>query len=262
VHLAPKFTSRFRDAAMEFHSRGPKAEHYWSGIRANRISSHHGEFCKLFCSHTARELDFFNESGNRSGEQLLNMIDMCTAFSFGENKNKDKDTGKENNFRSLFNIESNKTQDLKSALEALKEAAVGRQTSKETRKVGVRDLRNKLFHDFLTISTQDFEHLVTCSKQLLFSTRTVISCLCGEHSSDYIQHALNEIDVIAKRDLTVSKLSDDERDDLNRRNQQMLQELEKMKSRKFDSFAVCLKQDIQEHLIPSLYAANMFHTNV
>lgn len=184
------------------------------------------------------------------------MIDMCTAFSFGENKNRDKDTGKDKNFQSLFNIESSKRQDLKLALEALKEAAVGRQTSKDTRKLGVRDLRNKLFHDFLTISTQDFDNLVGCSKQLLASTHAVISCLCGEHSSDCVQQALNEIDAIDKRNLTVSKLSDDERDNLNRRNQEMLQELEKMKSRKFDSFAVCLKHDIQEHLIPSLYAVN------
>jgi hypothetical protein len=50
-------------------------------IRANRLSSHHGEVCKLFCSHTSRELDFFDEKGTRSGEQLLNMIDMCKAFS-------------------------------------------------------------------------------------------------------------------------------------------------------------------------------------
>jgi hypothetical protein len=185
------------------------------------------------------------------------MIDMCTAFSFGENTNKDKDTGKDKNFQSLFDIESNKRQDLKLALETLKEAAVGRQISKDTKKVGVRDLRNKLFHDFLTISTQDFDNLVACSKQLLTSTRAVISCLRGEHSSDCVQQSLNEIDVIAKRDLTVSKLSDDERDNLNRRNQEMLQELEKMKSRKFDSFAVCLKHDIQDYLIPSLYAANI-----
>lgn len=56
---------------------------HWSGIRACRLSEHHGEFCKLFCSQTSRSLDFFSEDGARSGEQLLNMIGMCTAFSMG-----------------------------------------------------------------------------------------------------------------------------------------------------------------------------------
>ena len=31
---------------------------HWSGIRARHLSSHHGEFCKLFCSHTSRESEF------------------------------------------------------------------------------------------------------------------------------------------------------------------------------------------------------------
>ncbi len=56
---------------------------HWSGIRARHLSSHHGEFCKLFCSHTSREVDFFSDDSARSGEQLLNMIGMCTAFSIG-----------------------------------------------------------------------------------------------------------------------------------------------------------------------------------
>jgi hypothetical protein len=56
---------------------------HWSGIRARQLSSHHGEFCKLFCSHTSREVDFFSDDSARSGEQLLNMIGMCTAFSIG-----------------------------------------------------------------------------------------------------------------------------------------------------------------------------------
>jgi hypothetical protein len=246
-----------RDAAREFHSRGPKAEHHWSGIRANRLSSQHGEFCKLFCSHTSRELDFFNESGNRSGEQLLNMIDLCTVFSLSRSKECIV-------FRSLFNIDSNKVRDLQLALEAMRKAAVGHQKQKsgdlkeeDLKEEGVRHLRNKLFHDFLTISPDDFHNLVACSKQLLDSVRTVISCLCEKLSSECVQQALDEIDAIVKRDLTVAKLSDDEYDDLHRRNQQMLEELEKLKSRKFDSVAVCLKHDIQEFLNPSVYAAHV-----
>jgi serine/threonine protein kinase len=71
---------RLRDAARMFHSRNMPEVH-WSGIRARRLSSNHGEFCKLFCSRTSREVDFFSDSGAQSGEQLLNMISMCTAFS-------------------------------------------------------------------------------------------------------------------------------------------------------------------------------------
>lgn len=56
---------------------------HWSGIRARHLSSHHGEFCKLFCSHTSRDVDFFSDDSARSGEQLLNMIGMCSAFSIG-----------------------------------------------------------------------------------------------------------------------------------------------------------------------------------
>jgi hypothetical protein len=54
---------------------------HWSGIRARRLSSHHGEFCKFFCSQTSRQVDFFSDDGAHSGEQLLNMIGMCSAFS-------------------------------------------------------------------------------------------------------------------------------------------------------------------------------------
>ena len=56
---------------------------HWSGIRVERLSSHHGEFCKLFCSQTSRQVDFFSDGGAQSGEQLFNMLGMCTAFSLG-----------------------------------------------------------------------------------------------------------------------------------------------------------------------------------
>jgi TPR repeat protein len=59
------------------------SEVHWSGIRARRLSSNHGEFCKLFCSQTSRQVDFFSDGGAQSGEQLFNMIGMCTAFSMG-----------------------------------------------------------------------------------------------------------------------------------------------------------------------------------
>jgi hypothetical protein len=167
------------------------------------------------------------------------MIDMCTAFS---SPNEDCSL-----FGTLFNIESNKVHNVKSALEALRTAAVG-----------VRNLRNKLFHDFLTLGSQYFDNLIACSKQVLQSIRILISCLCGEHRSDYVQQALNEIDVIVKRD---SNLSDDERDDLNRIIQQMLEELDQRKSRKFDSFAVCLKNDIREYLTVGVFVSYIFGAN-
>jgi hypothetical protein len=59
------------------------SEVHWSGIRADRLSSHHGEFCKLFCSQTSRQVDFFSDGEVQSGEQLFKMIGMCTAFSLG-----------------------------------------------------------------------------------------------------------------------------------------------------------------------------------
>jgi hypothetical protein len=79
--------SRLRDAAAPFHIRGLSkaflSSVHWTGIKANRLSSHVGEFCKLFCSQTSRQDDFFTEDGVRNSEQLLNMISMCTAFSIG-----------------------------------------------------------------------------------------------------------------------------------------------------------------------------------
>ena len=252
------FTIRIRDAARLLHTRGSKANHHWSGIRADRLSSHHGEFCKLFCSHTSRELDFFDESGARSGEQLLNMIGMCKAFSPGQDNNCSV-------FLSLFDIKPDRHQAFKSALAALRQAAVGRDVSNETKEVGVKDLRNRMFHDFLTLSTPDFEALVACSKQLLSSICMIISCIAGDHQSDYAEQALAEIDSdagIVRRDLIVAKLCDEDQEVMNRTNKQMLEELERMQDEMitmkmklgshFKSFAVCLKDDIEEHLIASM----------
>jgi RIO-like serine/threonine protein kinase len=197
-------------------------------------------------------LDFFSVSGARSGEQLLNMIDMCTVFSVG----KDKDCSV---FRSLFSLEPDKQEVLKLALESLRTAAVGRQISNQSKEAGVRDLRNTMFHDFLTLDTRSFQALVTCATQLLESVRVVVSCIRGEHRSDFIDEALAEIAGMLKRDLIVAKLSEDEREVLHRQNKQMLEELELMQlekramkeklGRKFDSLAVCLKTDIQDDIL-------------
>ncbi len=223
-----------------------KTEHHWSGIRANLLSSHHGEFCKLFCSHTCRELDFFDEKGTRSGEQLLNMIDMCSAFS------------KDNVFCSLFEVKSENREVLKFALENLRKAAVGRQISNQLKENGVRDLRNMMFHDFLTLDTKNFEALVACTKQLLDAICVVLSIVGDEHLSDYVFQALAEVEGLAHRDLMVAKLSDSERQAFELKNEQMLEELEKIQEetnvlkvklgRKFDAFPVCLRTDIQDDL--------------
>ncbi len=190
-------------------------------------------------------------SGARSGEQLLNMIDMCTAFHIG----KDKECSV---FRSLFNVEPEKQEALKLALESLRKAAVGHQISNQSKEAGVRDLRNIMFHDFLTLDTQDFQALVSCATQLLEAVRVVVSCIGGEHRSEFVGEALAEIADILIRDLNVARLSEDEREVLNRQNRQMLKELELMQQekqalkvklgRRFDSLAVCLKSDIQDDL--------------
>ncbi len=180
------------------------------------------------------------------------MIDMCTAFSVG----KDKDCSV---FRSLFSVEPDKQQALTLALESLRTAAAGRQISNQSKEAGVRDLRNTMFHDFLTLDTQSFQALVACATQLLDSVRVVVSCIRGEHRSDFIDEALAEIAGLSKRDLIVTMLSEDEREVLHQQNKQMLEELELMQlekqalkeklGRKFDSLAVCLKTDIQDDML-------------
>jgi RIO-like serine/threonine protein kinase len=179
------------------------------------------------------------------------MIDMCTAFSPGKDKNCFV-------FRSLFRVEPDKQEALNMALESLKRAAVGRQLSNQSKEAGIRDVRNTMFHDFLTLDMQDFHSLVACSTQLLEAVRVCVSCIRGEYRSDFVDEALVEIASMLKRDLRVAKLSEDERELLNRQNKQMLEELELMQQekqalkeklgRKFDALAVCLKTDIQNDI--------------
>ena len=238
---------RVRDAATRsFHWRGANAEltKCWSGIRAQLLSSHHGEFCKLFCSKTSRDLEFFREDGDtRSCEQLFNMMDMCRAFS----------SGKENDcseFCSLFDVKHNKRAGLKASLDNVRKAAVG-----------ARDSRNKLAHNLLTISTQDFNALVSCARQLLQSVRSVVTSISGKHSTEYVEQALADIEDILKRSLNSGTLSDHERMVLRQQNTQLLEERDRLQDeknvlkqklgRKFDSFPPWLKTDILDQLTAS-----------
>jgi hypothetical protein len=203
-------------------------------------------------------MDFFSEnSGSRSGEQLFNMIDMCTVFSLNRDIRRSV-------LCSLFNISPENMGAFNTALDAVKKAAVGFQTSKSSKELGLRDLRNRLFHDFLTIDALDFDALVACAVQLLEGCRYCVGCINDYHLADYPEHALAEIqgeNGIVNRDMQIAALSNRDHEVLVSQRLQMLEELERfheekkvMKEkfgRKFDCFAVCLKKDISEQLIPS-----------
>jgi hypothetical protein len=214
--------ARFRDAARLFHTK-PKAEPHWSSIRARRLSSHHGELCKFFCSQTGRDLDFFGEVDTRGGEQMLNMIDMCTAFAPDAVV-----------FQTLFEVlpGTETVQKLMDALRSLKRAAVGEQISKDKKICGVRDVRNKLFHEFLMVDPTDFEILATSSRRILGSIHNIVSCLNGSHSSVYADAAASAIDDIISKDLRVVSLNDAERTALQLQQGQMLEQLHKVEEEK------------------------------
>ena len=184
----------------------------WSGIRANRLSSYHGEFCKFFYVRSSRDLDLF-ASDDGDGSQLLNMILTCTAFS-------DKHV-----FLSLFSVTHGEAvpDNLPSALDAVRNAANS-----------ARQLRNKLAHDMLTLGASDFDYLVSCSRQLLEGVCSIFSCTSDDSDFTFprcAKDALATIEAMGKRDCQVAEFG-----------------------RNFDSFAACLKKDIQDQLIASTHA--------
>jgi hypothetical protein len=235
---------------MMFHSRGSKADFHWSCIRACRLSSHHGEFCKLFCGQTSRDVDFFAEDNMRCGEKLLNMIEMCAAFSTDDDCSL---------FRDLFdNIHAKMVKDtLPSALNCVKKAAVD-----------TKLWRNKLAHNLLTLDPHSFNLLVTCAQHLLVGICNVFSCLICECEycvcRDCVEQALSGIKNILERELNVASLSDDQWLILNRHYPRLLEEREQLQelnkslkqrlSRNYDSFALILKSEIKKQLIESMYA--------
>jgi hypothetical protein len=260
--------ARCRDAARAYHARGSKAELKWSGIRAGRLSGHPGEFCKLFCGQTSRDLDFFEECGTQSGEQLFNMIDCCAAFV----DDKDK---KCSLFCSLFEVESHQT--LVTSLVNLKKAAVGFQISNGSKEPGVKDIRNKMFHDFLTLRESDFKGFLVSAQKFLQSLLDIDSCIAGGRQAFY-EDQLLEIDSVAKRNLKSSGFNDLERSTVTRKKQDMLDEKateyqnkilknhqEKQELRLLlklsvavDSSAIFLREDIQDQLVEGAYLSCTF----
>ncbi len=224
---------------------------HWPSIRAGRLSSHPGEFCKLFCSSTSREVDFFSESGSmRCPEQFLNMIDMCTVFSLGDERDCPA-------FCSLFNVSPDIVAKghLPTALDSVRKAAVG-----------ARELRNKLAHDLLTLHPRDFDHLVECARQLLAGLHSAFSCVTEKghfaHCFEQSDVSRDEIDGILTRHVTLFNLTDDERQVLYQQAQQLHAErerlveennlLKKKIGRNFDSFAACLKSEINMQLLAGM----------
>ena len=248
-------TFRVRDAARLYHSRELEVVH-WAGIKAELLSTHHGEFSKFFCSRTDREVDIFNESGARCGEQLFNMIDMCTAFSCGKDKSCRV-------FCSLFNVDSGSLDNLQKALDSLQQAAKGTRIS-----------RNKVAHNLLTSSQDDFDELVVQVRNLFESIRKAASCVAGCLLSDHVQSVLDEIDSIIKRDIRIGTIDADEHQKVVQYHRQLLQLLEEHEQlveehgrlqektqvlaekhgRKFDCFNQCLRSHIQDQLIESMPA--------
>jgi hypothetical protein len=288
---------------------------HWSGIRADRLSSHHGEFCKLFCSQTSRQVDFFSDGGAQSGWQLLNMISMCTAFSIGNQLLRP-------NFCSLFDVEHSDLDDVKSALEKVRKGAVGQPISKilrdlvnvdpadhsalklalegvqaaknkpvdlktllsvdtenhaalkstleewkmnlvsHSREPGVIDFRNMLAHNLLSLEARHFDALVACARTMLAGVCIAHRFVCpNAEYSDCAERSLAEIDRIIERDLSLqgldSTLTDHERDgeQMLEERTRLLEECDRLEGdrlvRRFDSFAPCLKKDIEDQLVES-----------
>jgi hypothetical protein len=260
-HSLPLFC-RIRDVALSFHCREPDViGKHWKGIRASRLSGHHGEFCKFFCSQTSRDVEFFAQSDCRCGEQFFNMIDLCKAFD----SEKDKSCSL---FLSLFSDVSIKLHHLRSALDSLKSATGA-----------IRDSRNNLAHNLLTISAQNFDKLVAAARELLPSVHLAMSCISEGHRPELAAAALAEVERIVSRDVQIATLSDRECQQIAQLRQQLEEEEEerdrlkqeisslKMKlSRKFDSLRVRLVGEIKEQLIPSNFAcicsAFFFHSRI
>jgi hypothetical protein len=288
--------ARFRDIARAYHMHASESKLKWPGIRAAHLSERHGEFCKFFCSQTSRDLDFFEESaGNRCAEQLFNMISMCIAFSscsqdktIGVDTDGNLKNSFEMDFCSLFSeLEPHHVISVGKALADLRHAAVGHFSSGK-KVFGVRDIRNKMFHDFLTLNSEEFEALLTASRKLLEALRDIDSCMKWGNQTVYEEQAIRKIfgpDGIVKRNMETPDLFDYEI--LKRQRQDMLDELEKKHEqrmneminerqqlqvcltlgRKIDSFAICLRKDLEANLVlskipvaPIVYSFFSFNT--
>ncbi len=175
------------------------------------------------------------------------MIDMCKAFSPG----KDRSCAL---FLSLFDVPQEKLNVLRAALDSLKSAAIA-----------IRDSRNKLAHNLLTISKQDFDSLVACARQLLPSIHSAMACIVENHRTENAGEALAKVERIVKRDIQIATLSDHESSQIAQQRQQLEEERDRLlqensslkmkQSRKFDSLTVRLLGEIEEQLRdPSMFA--------
>jgi hypothetical protein len=244
--------ARLRDAARAYHALGSKSELKWSGIRAERLSNSHGEFCKLFCGKTSRELDFFEERGTQSGEQLFNMIYCCNAFNASV-MDKDK---RGSVFCSLFDVDSSRNLKLTESLGGLKKMAVK-----------IKDIRNKMAHNFLTLRADDFLSFRDSARTLLESLWEIDSCISGNNRLLYDEQ-LSNIESIAKRGLKIEDREIVMREKLNLLDEKarelehmLMNEIRQEKqdhrllenlNKAFDSLSILLYYDIKEHLTKGL----------
>jgi hypothetical protein len=135
---------RIRDTSRKYHLRGEKSQLDWSGIRAHLLSSHHGEFCKLFCSKTKRDSLFFEKGNTENSEQLFNMIEHCKAFHGNSNG---------------LNVYCSLYADC-SELQMPAEARIVAQLLSELKQAAssMRLYRNAMAHNLLKAFTRDVQH--------------------------------------------------------------------------------------------------------
>ena len=161
---------RLRDAAMLLHKRGPRVGVRWAGIANDRLSTHDGEFCKLFFEHThglkGYNLDIFDQSEGAE-HQLLQILDTCNAFS-GEVRP---------GFCSLFNISPANLKRLKSMLHRLRVYALGE--SSEMEPSNRRSLREmaRMHANEMALDADFFVSLIACAKNLLECIPHVLFCI-------------------------------------------------------------------------------------
>jgi hypothetical protein len=192
---------RIRDTARKYHSRGEKAQIEWSGIRAHLLSSHHGEFCKLFCGRTKRDFLFFEEGKTENSEQFFNMIDMCKAFH-----------GNSNGLDRYCDIFCSLYEEC-SELQMPAEARIVAQSLIELKQAAssMRSFRNQMAHELLKAFTldvyNDFERCVqTCIRivcHISKLTKNDQACAAAENAQ---VHA----DRLKHRDFARDRLSESE----------------------------------------------------
>jgi hypothetical protein len=160
----------------------------------------------------------------------------------------------------LFDVDSGNLDRLQKALDSLQQAAKGTRCS-----------RNKVAHNLLTSSQEDFDELVLQVRKLFESIRKVATCVTESLLPNHIQSVLDEIESIIKRDIRIGTIDADEHQKVVQYHHQLLQLLDEHQQlveehdrlqektqfliekygRKFDCFSQCLRSHIQDQLIES-----------